>query len=353
MLRDYKDEGFGWWLWVQDYVYADGQLLAGEREAYYGGVRHFHLDHLGTVRMITRSDRMRLGLHDFYPFGLEQTATLQEKDNFGFDRPDPMKYTGHERDFLGLTNAENTDYLDYMHARYYDPNKGRFLSVDAGSSIVLGQPQSWNRYSYALDNPIMFIDPDGLASAPTFYVTTTVRSVEYNDPRTRDYIRTRAISYEIDSNTATPKNFQNGLSQKNGVSLYFGHANAEDGTLKFNGGYVKLSDFNVQNRVLCLAGCNTSEMLDDVKIGKGQALIGVTSNFTKDGVPGSVLSGDLQYITTQLMAGLLKGEAIGTIVKRLIEFFEERAKKNPKYKVTLVLRGDASVQYEPSPSEVP
>jgi hypothetical protein len=47
-----------------------------------------------------------------------------------------------------------------MHARYYCPNLGRFLSVDpVGGSV--GSSQSWNRYSYVLNNPLKLVDPDG------------------------------------------------------------------------------------------------------------------------------------------------------------------------------------------------
>lgn len=47
-----------------------------------------------------------------------------------------------------------------MHARFHSPVVGRFLSVDP----VLGrfqQPQSWNRYSYVLGNPLKYVDPSG------------------------------------------------------------------------------------------------------------------------------------------------------------------------------------------------
>jgi len=47
-----------------------------------------------------------------------------------------------------------------MHARYYSPNLGRFLSVDPIGGTV-GSSQSWNRYSYVLNNPLSLIDPDG------------------------------------------------------------------------------------------------------------------------------------------------------------------------------------------------
>jgi RHS repeat-associated protein len=74
-----------------------------------------------------------------------------------------MRFAGHWRDFLGLLNVDNTDYIDYMHARYYDPNGGRFLSVDPVIDVkrALGSPQRWNRYGYVVNNPINKVDPDG------------------------------------------------------------------------------------------------------------------------------------------------------------------------------------------------
>jgi uncharacterized protein RhaS with RHS repeats len=50
-----------------------------------------------------------------------------------------------------------------MLARYYEAGLGRFLSTDpvARPGSNLQSPQRWNRYSYALNNPIKFLDPDG------------------------------------------------------------------------------------------------------------------------------------------------------------------------------------------------
>jgi RHS repeat-associated protein len=49
-----------------------------------------------------------------------------------------------------------------MHARYYAPVQGRFLSPDPViSKAAIRSPQLWNRYAYVGNNPIRFVDPDG------------------------------------------------------------------------------------------------------------------------------------------------------------------------------------------------
>ena len=52
-----------------------------------------------------------------------------------------------------------------MHARYYDPHKGRFLSVDPIDSAKPKSPQTWNKYSYANNNPVNNVDPNGRSAA--------------------------------------------------------------------------------------------------------------------------------------------------------------------------------------------
>jgi RHS repeat-associated protein len=49
-----------------------------------------------------------------------------------------------------------------MHARYYNPTFGRFLSVDPViSKAAMRSPQLWNRYAYVANNPVRFRDPTG------------------------------------------------------------------------------------------------------------------------------------------------------------------------------------------------
>ena len=65
------------------------------------------------------------------------------------------KFTGQELD--------SESGLYYYGARYYDPEIGRFISPD---SIVQDytDPQTLNRYSYCRNNPLIYIDPNGLFS---------------------------------------------------------------------------------------------------------------------------------------------------------------------------------------------
>ncbi|MGH2628036.1 MAG: RHS repeat-associated core domain-containing protein, partial [Anaerolineales bacterium] len=90
--------------------------------------------------------------HAYFPFGEELTSAFQDSEQ--------MKFTGHERDLNNLTSV--ADDLDYMHARFCSPLTGRFLSVDrSGASPDPARPQSWNRYTYSLNNPLKYVDPDG------------------------------------------------------------------------------------------------------------------------------------------------------------------------------------------------
>ncbi len=49
-----------------------------------------------------------------------------------------------------------------MLARYYDNDVVRFRGPDPAPDSALAEyPQTWNRYSYAVNNPLRFVDPTG------------------------------------------------------------------------------------------------------------------------------------------------------------------------------------------------
>jgi len=66
----------------------------------------------------------------------------------------PYQYTGQELD--------DVTGLYYYGARYYDPQVSNFIGVDPLASKM----PSWSPYSYAFNNPILFIDPDGQKPVP-------------------------------------------------------------------------------------------------------------------------------------------------------------------------------------------
>ncbi|MCP4545395.1 MAG: hypothetical protein GY835_02875, partial [bacterium] len=147
VLREYTATGYAWSV-EEDFIYRGGMLLAAETPV---GSRHFHLDHLGTPRLITNNSAQQAAYHIYYPFGEEATDPFQDQER--------MKFTGHERDLKNQAGVG--DDLDYMLARSCSPITGRFLTTDWADSARPEVPQSWNRYSYGRGNPLLYWDPDG------------------------------------------------------------------------------------------------------------------------------------------------------------------------------------------------
>jgi RHS repeat-associated protein len=96
--------------------------------------------------------------HDYLPFGEELSAGVgQRTTTLGYGAADGVrqKFTQKERD--------NETGLDYSMHRYYSNVQGRFTSVDPeNAGAYPGNPQTWNGYSYALNQPMLYSDPDGL-----------------------------------------------------------------------------------------------------------------------------------------------------------------------------------------------
>ena len=114
-------------------------------------------DHLGTPRIIVDKSGTLSGVsrHDYLPFGEELFANAGGRTPAqGYTNSDGVrqKFTQKERD--------TETGLDYFFARYYSSTQGRFSSADslAGSR---SDPQSLNLYTYTLNNPLKFVDPDG------------------------------------------------------------------------------------------------------------------------------------------------------------------------------------------------
>jgi RHS repeat-associated protein len=113
--------------------------------------QYYHLDVLGSVRAVTDASGALVRRHDYLVFG-EDVASEEPQGLPPLAKQ--QRFTGKERD------AET--YLDYFGARYYRNVWGRFTTVDPGHvGGNIFDPQSWNGYAYAGNNPLRFIDPTG------------------------------------------------------------------------------------------------------------------------------------------------------------------------------------------------
>jgi RHS repeat-associated protein len=116
-------------------------------------------DHLGTPRLILdlNGSLANVKRHDYLPFGEEVIALGLRSATPGYGVGDSVRqqFTLKERDV--------ETGLDYFGARYYSSIQGRFTGVDPISIAIdrLFDPQRFNRYAYARNNPLMFTDPDG------------------------------------------------------------------------------------------------------------------------------------------------------------------------------------------------
>ena len=127
-------------------VFANGQLLATYQFPTSDWTYALN-DWLGTKRFVANAEGALAETCTGLPFGDEQNCAGPGGD------PSPQHFTGKERD------AESG--LDYFGARYNSSAMGRFMSPDPlGGDLT--NPQSLNRYSYVLNNPLTNTDPTGM-----------------------------------------------------------------------------------------------------------------------------------------------------------------------------------------------
>jgi RHS repeat-associated protein len=138
-------------------AFAAAPAFEEEARALYREVLWLIGDHLGTPRLIAERTGKAEGIkrRDFLPFGEELTVGgRSESPSYGQASP-RQSFTGYEKD------AETG--LDYAQARYYAGGQGRFISVDPKlSSGRLELPESWNRYAYCANSPLVLTDASGL-----------------------------------------------------------------------------------------------------------------------------------------------------------------------------------------------
>ena len=123
--------------------YTKYYLVGSERIALRAGsaaVVYLYHDALGSTSATSAGDT-----EQYYPYGGTRLGGITST---------PYRYTGQRAEPTGLY---------FYGARWYDSSLGRFLQPD---TIVPepGNPQSLNRYSYGLGNPVKYTDPTGHAA---------------------------------------------------------------------------------------------------------------------------------------------------------------------------------------------
>ena len=128
------------------YLYGNGRIAqAGSTTEYFLG------DALGSVRQLVDNAGAVMLTQSYAPYG----ETISSVGS-GYSA---YQYTGEIRDASGLT---------FLRARYLNNSTGTFVSRD----IWLGDyhsPMSYNKWVYAYQNPITFLDPTGMKPGDSKY----------------------------------------------------------------------------------------------------------------------------------------------------------------------------------------
>lgn len=137
-----------------NYIYANGDLVGIYEHKNQKGTMHYvYTDYLGSIRCITDSLGTSEKTLGFDAWGNRRNPITGIPDTSDYKNSLTARgYTGHEHlDELGLIN---------MNGRVYDPRLGMFISPD---NFVQAPDftQNFNRFSYCLNNPLMYTDPSG------------------------------------------------------------------------------------------------------------------------------------------------------------------------------------------------
>jgi len=126
-----------------DTLYTYGADLIAMTEP--GGVQSYHhYDGLGSVRNLSDGTGAMTASYTYGAFGDLRLVKGSSGTTF--------KFTGEQTD-------DETELI-YLRARYYDPEVGRFITKDLFNGFEV-DPQTFNAYAYANNNPVNLVDPTG------------------------------------------------------------------------------------------------------------------------------------------------------------------------------------------------
>ncbi|MDC7789639.1 DUF637 domain-containing protein [Rhodoplanes sp. TEM] len=123
-------------------------------------LRYFHLDHLGSVSVLTNEAGVVVERLSYDAWGKRRHPNGADDVTGSIESQTTRGFTGHEQlDSVALV---------HMNGRVYDPLVGRMISADPTVPDPLNA-QAWNRYSYVGNDPLAFADPSGFSWLSEFF----------------------------------------------------------------------------------------------------------------------------------------------------------------------------------------
>jgi RHS repeat-associated protein len=190
-----------------------------------GAVIYLHGDHLGAIEMATDLNRIPIWHAAYDAFGKIKSTSAQYQHGFEQNLRLPGQY------------ADEETGLYYNDHRFYDPQRGRYLTPDP-----LGMAGGSNGYSYVSNNPLKFIDSSGLI---LFAFDGTNNSNP--PPGVDDFSNVFKFFLAYDASQNGPKWYMNGIGRNDpnsGIETNFSDAvNANTGHARVRYMQQQLDDF--------------------------------------------------------------------------------------------------------------
>jgi RHS repeat-associated protein len=200
------------------FVYSGSKLIAeySTRQSENPTISYTATDMLGSPRVITDANGQVISRRDFMAFGEEIAVGVGGRattSKYGQSDSVRQRFTGYQKD--------DETGLDFAEARYYNDAHGRFTAVDpllaSGEST---NPQTFNRYVYSMNRPLLLTDPTGMQSGtqkPKPKDSTPKFTIDYVEVQRKDYngqkigripvygeVVRSMFEVKIDGKTATP-----------------------------------------------------------------------------------------------------------------------------------------------------
>ncbi|MBF0365640.1 MAG: VCBS repeat-containing protein [Oligoflexia bacterium] len=148
-----------------------GNIRLARIEHYKKNWFYFLKDHLKSSDIVMTADGLPVEQMLYKPYGSEFdpiALSSEWKQHLSAHKEElPLERTHHR--FTGQYLDDDSG-LYYLNTRYYDPVLGRFITPDF---FYIAEPErcvrssiDCNLYSYAANNPLSFVDPNGQQSAP-------------------------------------------------------------------------------------------------------------------------------------------------------------------------------------------